>query len=105
MDEINKSEKKKNKKEIKSKKLHEIKNKKKNNKKVDFDVESLKSDKVRKRKSIVDYQHEKEMLKEIEMNEQIEKNKVKFDFIEDNTEIKDAKSEIKRTNKNKANEK
>ena len=39
------------------------------------------------------------------MNEQIEKNKVKFDFIEDNTEIKDAKSEIKRTNKNKANEK
>ena len=89
----------------KSKKLHEIKNKKKNNKKVDFDVESLKSDKVRKRKSIVDYQHEKEMLKEIEMNEQIEKNKLKFYFIEDNTEIKDAKSEIKRTNKNKANEK
>ena len=89
----------------KSKKLHDIKNKKKKNKKVEFDVESLKSDKVRKRKSIIDYQHEKEILKELEKNEQIEKNKVKFDFIEDNTEIKDAKSEIKRTTKNKTNEK
>ena len=46
----------------------------KNNKKVDFDVESLKSDKVRKRKSIIDYQRERD----IKIYEAKEKEKEKI---------------------------
>jgi hypothetical protein len=97
------------KKENKNIKLIDVVNKKKkigksqlvNNKKVEFDLESVKSDKVRKRKSIIDYQKEKKirMLEEKErafvepsdnklIKRQLNKKKEKDNITETGTEIK-----------------
>ena len=70
----------KKKKYEKNQKLHNIKNKrqvriKEDKKDVNFDVESLKSDKVRKRKSIIDYQKEREQYVKIEKLIEKEKDK------------------------------
>ena len=79
----------------KNKKQNNIRNKKngqeKGNKKVDFDVESLKSDKVRKRKSIIDYEKEREIImKQKEKEKEKEKQKeIEKIFIMPNTSDKE----------------
>ena len=97
-------------------KYHNIKNKKEiplkdNKKKVEFDIESMKSDKVRRRKSIIDL----EKAREIKLQEQKEKEREKilnllsdyklrkagFDDDNDNDKDKEKKPEIKKPPKEK----
>ena len=88
----------------KNQKLHNIKNKKHVQIKVDkkdanYDVESLKSDKVRKRKSIIDYQRERE----IQLQKSKEKEKELITINKNKT--KETNTEIKKVFKSKEKEK
>ena len=91
----------------KSQNLHNIKNKKhvqikSDKKEANIDVESLKSDKVRKRKSIFDYLKEREHRIKIEKSQQKEQEKEKDkEFILINTNEKKSKN---KNNKNKTKE-
>ena len=109
----------------KRQKFHNIKNKKndisKENQKADFDIESLKSDNVRRRKSIIDYEKDKEvrMQKKIEIDFEREKEKEKVLIIQSDKQLintisnedkdKDTNtntnSEFKRSVKNKEKQK
>ena len=100
----------------KMQKYHNIRNKKmvkvKETKKVDFDVESLKSDKVRKRKSIIDYQQEREVRARKEEAKEKEKillvlqsNKNLLNSIKDDDKDKATNNEIKSSFKIKDYEK
>ena len=107
-----------NKKFGKMQKFHNIKNRRRggiilaqiNNKKPAFDAESIKSDKARKRKTILDFEKERQLIKQA--IEEVKKEKEKIIFIEPsdnklinknilNDKIRDAKSEIKKPYKNK----
>ena len=97
VDIVNKKKKGRNKKrKINNKNNKEIKD----NKKIDFDVESLKSDKVIRRKSIIDYQKEKEikLRKEKKLIESSNNMLVKKDIKVTND--KETKSDFKITLKN-----
>ena len=104
----------KNKKFGRMQRYHNIKNKKEmplkdNKKKVEFDVESMKSDKVRRRKSIIDL----EKAREIKMQEEKEKEREKIlnllsdyklrkaGFEDDEDKDKEKKPEVKKPPKEK----
>ena len=100
----------KKKKYEKNQKLHNIKNKrqvriKEDKKDVNFDVESLKSDKVRKRKSIIDYQKEREQHVKIEKLIEKEKELILINTTQtkfkNKNKTKETSTEIKKVFKSK----